>query len=119
MRGAGLDVNQAAQQDGEGSSGYFTPDFMVRYLAWVRAAELVSVSVPRPADHGRGRHARLIQKKSPAAGKVFAKTGTDGSTNYLNDGEIVEKGLAGYITTKARPARRLRVLYRRDERSAR
>ena len=37
---------------------------------------------------------------SPARGKVFAKTGTDGSGNYLNDGGIVEKGLAGYITTR-------------------
>ena len=41
-----------------------------------------------------------IQRGSPARGKVFAKTGTDGSTNYLNGGEIVEKGLAGYITTR-------------------
>ncbi len=41
-----------------------------------------------------------IQRGSPARGKVFAKTGTDDGTNYLNGGEIVEKGLAGYITTR-------------------
>jgi D-alanyl-D-alanine carboxypeptidase/D-alanyl-D-alanine-endopeptidase (penicillin-binding protein 4) len=41
-----------------------------------------------------------IQKSSPARGKVFAKTGTNGGTDYLNDGSVVEKGLAGYITTR-------------------
>ncbi|HEY1867832.1 MAG TPA: hypothetical protein VGG70_06005, partial [Candidatus Cybelea sp.] len=33
-------------------------------------------------------------------GKVFAKTGTDDSDNFLNGGETVEKALAGYITTR-------------------
>jgi D-alanyl-D-alanine carboxypeptidase/D-alanyl-D-alanine-endopeptidase (penicillin-binding protein 4) len=41
-----------------------------------------------------------IQTQSPARGKVFAKTGTDGGDNFLNNGSTIEKGLAGYITTR-------------------
>lgn len=100
LAGAGLDVNQAAQQDGEGSSGFFTPDFMVHYLAWVHAQSWYPFLFRGLPIMGVDGTLVSIQKKSPAAGKVFAKTGTDGSTNYLNNGEIVEKGLAGYITTK-------------------
>jgi D-alanyl-D-alanine carboxypeptidase/D-alanyl-D-alanine-endopeptidase (penicillin-binding protein 4) len=41
----------------------------------------------------------LIQTSSPARGHVFAKTGTDGFTDNLNDeGNVVDKGLAGFIT---------------------
>jgi D-alanyl-D-alanine carboxypeptidase/D-alanyl-D-alanine-endopeptidase (penicillin-binding protein 4) len=43
-----------------------------------------------------------IQKGSPAAGKVFAKTGTFGSYDPLNRRSITHgKGLAGYFTTKS------------------
>ncbi len=100
LRSAGLDVNQAAQQDGEGSSAFFTPDFMVRYLAWMRAQAWYAVLLRGLPIMGVDGTLVNIQRKSPARGKVFAKTGTDGSTNYLDGGEIVEKGLAGYITTR-------------------
>jgi D-alanyl-D-alanine carboxypeptidase/D-alanyl-D-alanine-endopeptidase (penicillin-binding protein 4) len=42
-----------------------------------------------------------IQRSSPARGKVFAKTGTDDSDNYLTGGGVYEKGLAGYTTTRS------------------
>ncbi|MGA8574504.1 MAG: D-alanyl-D-alanine carboxypeptidase/D-alanyl-D-alanine-endopeptidase [Candidatus Cybelea sp.] len=100
LAGAGLDVDQAAQQDGEGSSAFFTPDFMVHYLAWARMQAWYSDLLRGLPIMGVDGTLVNIQKKSPARGKVFAKTGTDGSTNYLNNGEIVEKGLAGYITTR-------------------
>jgi PBP4 family serine-type D-alanyl-D-alanine carboxypeptidase len=100
LRSAGLDVNQAAQQDGEGSSAFFTADFMVRYLAWARARSWFRFLLRGLPIMGVDGTLADIQRKSPARGKVFAKTGTDGSTNYLNRGEIVEKGLAGYITTR-------------------
>ncbi|HET6277075.1 MAG TPA: D-alanyl-D-alanine carboxypeptidase/D-alanyl-D-alanine-endopeptidase [Candidatus Cybelea sp.] len=99
LSGAGLDVNQAAQWDGYGGA-YFTPDFMVRYLAWARMQSWYSYLLRGLPIMGVDGTLVSIQKQSPAAGKVFAKTGTDGSTNYLNNGEVVEKGLAGYITTK-------------------
>jgi|SRR5580700_2341660 PBP4 family serine-type D-alanyl-D-alanine carboxypeptidase len=100
LKSAGLDVNQAAQQDGEGSSAYFTPDFMVRYLAWAQMQPWYSDLLRGLPIMGVDGTLVNIQKTSPARGKVFAKTGTDGSTNYLNNGGVVEKGLAGYITTR-------------------
>lgn len=100
LSGAGLDVNQAAQQDGEGASAYFTPDFMVHYLAWVRMQQWFPKLLRGLPIMGVDGTLARIQRNSPARGKVFAKTGTNGGTNYLNDGEIIEKGLAGYITTR-------------------
>ena len=39
---------------------------------------------------------------APAAGKVFAKTGTFGSYDPLNRRQIIHgKGLAGYFTSKS------------------
>ena len=100
LSGAGLDVNQAAQQDGLGTGAFFTPDFMVHYLAWARTQAWYASLLRGLPIMGVDGTLVNIQRQSPARGKVFAKTGTDGSTNYLNDGEIVEKGLAGYITTR-------------------
>ena len=43
-----------------------------------------------------------IQVSSPAAGHVFAKTGTFGSDDRLNErGMLNGKGLAGYVVTKS------------------
>jgi len=101
LRTAGLDLRQAAQGDGEGGSAYFTTDFMVRYLAWVRAQQWYATLLRGLPIMGVDGTLVNIQRSSPARGKVFAKTGTDGGTDYLNnDGSVVEKGLAGYITTR-------------------
>lgn len=100
LRKAGLDVNQAAQQDGEGATAFFTPDFMVRYLAWVRAQSWFSSLLRGLPIMGVDGTLVNIQRSSPARGKVFAKTGTNGGSNYLNNGEVIEKGLAGFITTR-------------------
>jgi PBP4 family serine-type D-alanyl-D-alanine carboxypeptidase len=100
LESAGLDVNQAAQQDGEGAADYFTPDFMVHYLAWVRKQSWFSSLLRGLPIMGVDGTLVQIQRGSPARGKVFAKTGTNGGTNYLNGGQIIEKGLAGYITTR-------------------
>ncbi|HEY1654501.1 MAG TPA: D-alanyl-D-alanine carboxypeptidase/D-alanyl-D-alanine-endopeptidase [Candidatus Tumulicola sp.] len=100
LRSAGLDVSGAAQQDGLGGSAFFTPDFMVRYLAWARAQAWFA-----PFRHALpilGVDGTLfnIQTGSPAKGKVFAKTGTWGSFNLLDGDGLVTKGLAGYLTTR-------------------
>jgi D-alanyl-D-alanine carboxypeptidase len=43
-----------------------------------------------------------IQVNSPAAGHVFAKTGTYGRSDLLHQGFMVDsKALAGYMTTKS------------------
>jgi len=99
LSAAGLDVNQAAQYDGYGGA-YFTPDFMVHYLAWARAQSWFRFLLRGLPIMGVDGTLAGIQKSSPARGKVFAKTGTDDSDNFLNGGETVEKGLAGYITTR-------------------
>ena len=92
---------------------------MVRYLAWARAQTWYAQLLRGLPIMGVDGTLADIQRSSPARGKVFAKTGTDGSDNYLNDGGVHEKGLAGYIDDALRPARRVRVLQRGDERPAR
>lgn len=100
LQSGGLDVGQAAQEDGEGSSAFFTPEFMVRYLAWARMQPWYAALYRGLPIMGVDGTLVNIQRSSPARGKVHAKTGTDGSTNYLNEGGVIEKGLAGYITTR-------------------
>jgi PBP4 family serine-type D-alanyl-D-alanine carboxypeptidase len=100
LRAAGLDLHAAVQQDGAGSSAFFTADFMVRYLAWVRVQPWYSQllrGLPIMGVDGTLAH---IQRGSAARGKVFAKTGTDESENFLDGGGVIEKGLAGYMTTR-------------------
>lgn len=96
---AGLDLNQAAQSDGYGGA-YFTPDFMVHYLAWARGQSWYRYLFRGLPIMGVDGTLVDIQTKSPARGKVFAKTGTDGGDDYLGGGGTIEKGLAGYITTR-------------------
>jgi D-alanyl-D-alanine carboxypeptidase/D-alanyl-D-alanine-endopeptidase (penicillin-binding protein 4) len=99
LQDAGLDLSGASQQDGLGTAAFFAPDFMVHYLAWARTQTWFSAF-----NHGlpiMGVDGTLfnIQNNSPAKGKVFAKTGTWGSDNALNDDGLTTKGLAGYLTT--------------------
>lgn len=100
LRGAGLDLGSAAQQDGEGAFAYFTSDFMVHYLAWVRAQPWYPMLYRGLPIMGVDGTLVDIQKRSPARGRVHAKTGTNGGTDWLNDGSVIEKGLAGYMTTR-------------------
>jgi PBP4 family serine-type D-alanyl-D-alanine carboxypeptidase len=98
---AGLDVAQAGQEDGLGSSAFFTPDFMVHYLAWLRGQAWYPQLLRGLPVLGVDGTLVDIARSSPARGKVFAKTGTDDSDNYLNGGGVYEKGLAGYTTTRS------------------
>ncbi|MEO8881789.1 MAG: D-alanyl-D-alanine carboxypeptidase/D-alanyl-D-alanine-endopeptidase [Gemmatimonadaceae bacterium] len=98
---AGLDLAGAQQADGAGGDAHFSPAFMVSYLAWMSRQK-------DSADFHRalpilGRDGTLwnIQPSSPAAGHVFAKTGTFGVDDPLNRRQLLTaKALAGYITTK-------------------
>jgi PBP4 family serine-type D-alanyl-D-alanine carboxypeptidase len=101
LQGAGLDLSQAAQQDGEGGTAFLTPDLMVHYLAWAHAQSWYSALLRGLPIMGVDGTLWNIQRSSPARGKVFAKTGTDDSDNYLNGGGVYEKGLAGYTTTRS------------------
>ncbi len=99
---AGLDLTAASQGDGAGGvSVYFTPDFMVHYLAF--RAKQASFPIFFRALPILGQDGTLwnIQPNSPAAGHVHAKTGTYGEYDALNKNlMLTAKGLAGYLTTK-------------------
>jgi D-alanyl-D-alanine carboxypeptidase/D-alanyl-D-alanine-endopeptidase (penicillin-binding protein 4) len=101
---AGLDVSGASQSDGAGGAqgAFYTPEFMVRYLAFMsRQADFATFHRALPI---LGKDGTLvdIQKESAGAGHVFAKTGTFGAPDLLNATSMLTgKGLAGYFTTKA------------------
>jgi PBP4 family serine-type D-alanyl-D-alanine carboxypeptidase len=101
---AGLDPNNASQTDGLGVSAFFTPDFMVHWLAWIHTQPWYNDFHNGLPIMGVDGTLFNIQNNSPAAGKVFAKTGTFGVPNALG-GAVAEmitaKGLAGYMTTRS------------------
>lgn len=97
---AGLDLSGASQGDGAGGaqSAFFTPDFMVHYLAYMsRQKDFADFEKALPVL-GRDGTLWKIEVNSPAAGHVMAKTGTDGAYDALNkDLMLTGKGLAGYM----------------------
>ena len=84
LQGLGLDLSGAAQGDGAGGNAFFTPDFMVHYL--IAMSKERAFTIFRNALPVLGRDGTLakIQTGSPAAGHVFAKTGTLTSYDALN-----------------------------------
>jgi PBP4 family serine-type D-alanyl-D-alanine carboxypeptidase len=97
---AGLDLSGAQQSDGAGGDAAFSPDFVVHYLAYQAKqpyAEAFGRAMPILGKDGTLWN---IQPSSPAAGHVYAKTGTLGRYDALNRKLLVSaKGLAGYLTT--------------------
>ena len=99
---AGLDLSGASQADGAGgaASAYYTPDFMVHYLAYMAGQPIYPLFQKALPILGRDGTLASIQRDSLAAGHVFAKTGTFDSFDLLNmQIMLVGKGLAGYTTT--------------------
>ena len=110
---AGLDLTGASQGDGAGGaqSAYFTPDFMVHYLAFMSRQKDFAIFENALPILGRDGTLWNIQVNSPAAGHVFAKTGTFDAYDALNRRLMLTgKGLAGYTTTARRPSPRIRNL---------
>jgi len=97
---AGLNLDGASQQDGLGGFAFFSPDFMVSFLNWAYTQQWYPQLLHALPILGHDGTLFNIQNNSPAVGKVFAKTGTWGSSNLLRNGELVTKGLAGYTTSK-------------------
>ncbi len=96
---AGLEPESVSQLDGEGGIGSaFSPDFMVRYLAYMSRqpyGRLFFDSLPV-----LGRDGTLVETltDSPAAGHVHAKTGSYVVANALDHGVmLLGKGLVGYV----------------------
>ncbi|MEO6209756.1 MAG: D-alanyl-D-alanine carboxypeptidase/D-alanyl-D-alanine-endopeptidase [Gemmatimonadaceae bacterium] len=98
---AGLDLGGAQQADGAGGDAHFSPAFMVSYLAWMSRQKNSAYFHAALPILGRDGTLWNIQPSSPAAGHVFAKTGTFGVDDPLNRRLLLTgKALAGYITTK-------------------
>jgi len=101
---AKLDLNGASLGDGAGGdwADLLSPDFMCHYLAhWKTRPDFAAFFAGLPVLGKDGTLAK-IQKDSPAAGHVFAKTGTFTSEDKLNARLTLNgKGLAGYVETKS------------------
>lgn len=97
---AKLDLTAASQSDGAGGNAYFTPDFIVRYLAFMAAQKDFEDFHRGLPLLGRDGTLFDIQVNSPAAGHVQAKTGTYAVYDALNKNLLVTgKGLSGYLQT--------------------
>jgi PBP4 family serine-type D-alanyl-D-alanine carboxypeptidase len=100
LQQAGLDLGGAQQSDGAGGDARFSPDFMVHYLAYMAKQSSFDAFLRALPILGKDGTLWNIQTASPAAGKVFAKTGTLGGDDALNRKMLLSaKGLAGYFTT--------------------
>ena len=100
LQSVGLDTRGAQQADGAGGDAHFTPAFMVSYLQMMSRRPDFAVFKAALPILGRDGTLYNIQPQSPAAGHVFAKTGTYALGDPLNQGLLVTgKGLAGYATT--------------------
>jgi D-alanyl-D-alanine carboxypeptidase/D-alanyl-D-alanine-endopeptidase (penicillin-binding protein 4) len=102
LESAGLDLGGARQADGAGGDAHFSPNFMVSYLRYV--AERPYFDAFRNALPILGRDGTLadILPDSPAAGRVYAKTGTFVVPDPLNRAWLLTaKGLAGYIDARS------------------
>lgn len=105
----GVSLTGAAQGDGAGFAA-FTPDFMVRYLAFMATQPYFNAFHDALPVLGRDGTLVDVVPTSPAAGAVSGKTGTfalpdwlrgEGAGEYLYDAAITVygKGLVGYTTT--------------------
>jgi D-alanyl-D-alanine carboxypeptidase/D-alanyl-D-alanine-endopeptidase (penicillin-binding protein 4) len=99
---AGLDLSGAVQSDGAGGSALYTPDFMVSYLTFMSKQKSAADFQRALPVLGQDGTLAKISRGTPAAGHVFAKTGTFVDGDLLNQGLVVQgKGLAGYLTTRS------------------
>ena len=98
---AGLKHEAASQEDGAGGSANFTPEFMTSYLSYWAGNKNAQVFHDALPVLGKDGTLFEIQINSPAAGNVFAKTGTYARSDLLHKGVMVDsKALAGYTTTQ-------------------
>jgi PBP4 family serine-type D-alanyl-D-alanine carboxypeptidase len=101
---ATLDLTGASQGDGAGGdwADLFSPEFMCHYLAYWTTRPDYDVFFHALPILGKDGTLAKIQPQNPGAGHVFAKTGTYGSDDHLNNKMMLNgKGLAGYVITKS------------------
>ena len=107
---AGVDTDQVALADGRGDNptDRFTPRAatdLLRY--WLDEPQAKTFRKMLPELGVNGSLAEAC-KDCPAKGKVFAKTGTEALTDYVNGRLILAESLGGYL--EAEPGR-FRVFY--------
>jgi PBP4 family serine-type D-alanyl-D-alanine carboxypeptidase len=104
LKEAMLDLTGASQGDGAGGdwADLFSPDFICHYLAYWKTRPDFDLFFKALPILGRDGTLAKIQVENPAAGHVFAKTGTFDSEDRLNGRMMLNgKGLAGYVQTKS------------------
>ena len=100
LQKAKMDLTAASQSDGAGGNAFFTPDFMLRYLAFMSTRKDFDDFHRALPILGRDGTLSKIQVNSPAAGQVQAKTGTYDVYDALNKNMLITgKGLSGYVQT--------------------
>lgn len=100
LQHAGLDLGGAQQTDGAGGDARFSPSFMVHYLEYMSKQPTFDAFFRGLPVLGRDGTLYNVQTSSPAAGHVFAKTGTLGDWDALNRKLLLSaKGLSGYLIT--------------------
>ncbi|MGC2888505.1 MAG: D-alanyl-D-alanine carboxypeptidase/D-alanyl-D-alanine-endopeptidase [Candidatus Acidiferrum sp.] len=102
LQDAKLDLSGASQGDGEGGdwADLFSPDFIAHYMAYLSTRPDFPVFFRALPILGKDGTLAKIQVNNPAAGHVFAKTGTFGSEDKLNGNMMLNgKGLAGFVIT--------------------
>ena len=100
LKKAGLDLTAASQSDGAGGNAFFSADFVVRYLEFMSKQPQFNDFFKGLPILGRDGTLSKIQVNSPAAGHVYAKTGTFDVYDALNKNLMVTgKGLAGFVDT--------------------
>jgi PBP4 family serine-type D-alanyl-D-alanine carboxypeptidase len=101
LQKADMDITGAVQNDGAGGDALFTPDFMVHFLLHLTRQPFASRFEKSLPVLGKDGTLASIQVNSPAAGHVFAKTGTFASANALTKGGVIMgKALAGFVDAK-------------------
>jgi D-alanyl-D-alanine carboxypeptidase/D-alanyl-D-alanine-endopeptidase (penicillin-binding protein 4) len=105
LRALGLDTNGISLGDGEGGveEDRFSPQSATRLLTLMAKRPYAEKFVlAQPILGVDGSLASACSAGNPACGHVYAKTGTRGSYDALNDrGILLGKSLAGYIDTKS------------------
>jgi PBP4 family serine-type D-alanyl-D-alanine carboxypeptidase len=102
LEAAQLDLSGASQGDGDGGdwADLFSPDFICSYLTYWSGRPDFDVLLRALPVLGKDGTLAQIQTQSPAAGHVFAKTGTLYFSDRLNNRSMLNgKGLAGYVWT--------------------
>jgi N-acyl-D-amino-acid deacylase len=102
LQEANLDLSGISQGDGAGGdwADLFSPDFVCRYLVYWSTRPEYPLFLKALPILGKDGTLAKIQTSNPAAGHVFAKTGTFASDDKVNSKLMLNgKGLAGYVTT--------------------